>query len=116
MTRFITTQWEIADYDVWGNPKDGFEVNNTFRRERPITLRLTVKTYNLGTEREFNSAYPSVRQVRQALNIKPRVKLELDGDDCMIYVRHAPTDEPLGELFCISHASLSPIRKVETAE
>ena len=106
----VSTQWEVADYDVWGNAEDGFEVNNVFRRWEPIELEIPVHTYNVGTEQEFESAYPTEEQIREALGIIPEAELEIDGDDLSIYVNHAPTGEPLGEMFCLSHESLSPIR------
>jgi hypothetical protein len=74
-------------------------------------MRLTVEVNNQGTPQEFESAYPSDKQLREALGIKPRVRLDIDGDDINIYVRHQSTDYPFGELNCESHESLSPIRE-----
>jgi len=106
----IKTTWEIRTYDVWGNAKDGYEVNDSLVIARDYPLELEVKVYNEGTPREFVSAYPTDKQIREALDCKPRIKIESDGDDLSIYVRHAPTNYPLGEMFCTSHESLSPIR------
>ena len=112
MKQRIETVWETWSYDVWGNAKDGYEVNNRFNLSREWPLTLTVKKFNKGTPQEFESAYPSDKQIREALDIKPRVRLDLDGDDLVIYVNHASTGYPLGEMHCVSHKSLSPIEAV----
>ena len=108
----IETVWETWSYDVWGNAKDGYEVNNRFNLSREWPLTLTVEKFNEGTPQEFESAYPSDKQIREALDIKPRIRLDLDGDDLTIYVNHASTGYPLGEMHCVSHKSLSPIEAV----
>jgi len=106
----IETTWELWSYDVWGNGKDGFEVNDRscFDREYPMILKVTVN--NPGTAQEFLSAYPSDKQIRQALGLS-RLRLDLDGDDLVIYV-NSSVGYPLGELHCTSHKSLSPIKAV----
>ena len=108
----IDTVWEVWSYDVWGNQKDGWEVNDRScdHRAYPITLKLEI--CNPGTPQEFQSASPTDKQIREALQIKPRVKIDL-GDDVTIYVEHESTGYPLGELFCVSHESLSPPKAKE---
>lgn len=108
---FITTKWETYDYDVWGNERDGWDVNDTLRGAT-VKLRLKVEVNNRGTPQEFLSAYPTDRQIRSALGIKKGVRLSLDGDDLNIEVSAASNDYPLGRLVCVSHESLSPIREV----
>lgn len=105
----INTTWEVRLYEVWGNKKDGFEVNDSFVVERAKELRLTKVYNNQGTSRAFTSAYPSDRQIRKIFNIN-RKKLSLDGDDITIYVNLEKDGYPIGEMHCISHESLSPIR------
>ncbi len=109
--KYVDTTWEVRTYDVWGNRKEGYEVNDCSIAERDRPMRLRVQVNNVGTPHEFESTYPSDTQIRQALDIKPRVNLSLDGDDLTIYVTHESTSYPLGELHCTSHASLSPVRK-----
>jgi hypothetical protein len=108
--RYVETTWEMRTYDVWGNARDGFKVNDSFRVGE-VTLRLKIKTNNRGTASEFESAYPSDSQIRNALGLG-RYKLDLDGDDLHIYVNRASNSYPEGEMYCTSHKSLSPIRKV----
>jgi|SRR5215469_124705 len=113
LVKTVKTVWEMRSYDVWGNSNDGYEVNNAFDAGS-VTLRLTVEVNNAGTEHEFLSAYPSVRQIKAALGITGlRGRIDLDGDDLTIYVNRASDSYPLGEMHCTSHASLSPIRKAE---
>jgi hypothetical protein len=107
MAQYIDTQWEIVTYDVWGNDKDGYQVNDCYKGGT-IDLRIKVATNNPDTDREFKSAYPSDYQIRQALDC-PRVQIDTTGDDTVIYVNRARDSYPLGELRCISHSSLSPI-------
>jgi hypothetical protein len=106
--QYVNTTWELRTYDVWGNARDGYEVNDTFRAGE-TAIRCKVEVNNAGTPQEFLSAYPSDSQIRQALNLR-RFKLELDGDDLNIYVNRAKDSYPLGELYCTSHESLSPIQ------
>jgi len=107
--KYVDTQWETASYDVWGNSRDGFEVNDVYRHHEPINIRIRVEVNNAGTPHEFESAYPTDAQIRQALGLRT-FKLETDGDDLTIYVNRARDGYPCGELSCISHDSLSPIR------
>ena len=109
---FVETAWELRTYDVWGNAKDGYVVNDT-RRVGEVTIRCTVERNNADTPQEFLSAYPSDSQIRRALNLR-RVRLELDGDDSTIYVNRAKDGYPLGEMHCTSHESVSPIREKQT--
>jgi hypothetical protein len=105
---YVNTTWELRTYDVWGNSRDGFEVNDTYRIGQ-IELRIPVEHNNVGTAQAFDSAYPSDSQIRKAFGLR-RFKLELDGDDLSIYINRAKDGYPLGEMYCTSHESLSPIR------
>lgn len=106
----IETIWELRTYDVWGNEKDGYDVNDTFIVDRNYPLTLEVKTYNIGTPNEFKSAYPTDKQIRKALDLRS-YKLDLQGDDLTIYVERARDNYPVGQMYCVSHESLSPIRE-----
>jgi len=105
----VVTRWEVWEYDVWGNDADGYEVNDRVCINHSLEITLNVTVNNPGTPQEFASAYPTNRQIRKALLIKPRVKLDLDGDDVSIYVAAKKNGYPLGDLLCVSHGSLSPI-------
>ncbi len=107
-TTFITTTWEVITYDVLGNHKDGYQVNES-RCEEEVTIRLRVETNNVDTPHAFLSAYPTDRDIRKVFDT--RCAIDTDGDDMVVYVTRRRDGYPLGELRCVSHASLSPIRE-----
>jgi hypothetical protein len=104
----INSVWETATYDVWGNAKDGWEVNNTFRGGE-IELRIPQTRFNAGMKGEFLGASPTDKQIRQVFNLGT-TQIETDGDDIHITVNRKRDGYPLGEMRCISHDSLSPIK------
>lgn len=103
----VETEWELRTYDVWGNARDGYEVNDSYRRGTE-TLTLKVEIHNVGTDWAFGSASPSDAQIRRVFGVK--CAIETDGDDLTIYVNRERDGYPIGEMRCISHPSLSPIR------
>lgn len=104
----ITTAWEVWTYDVWGNARDGYDVNDRRCHDRAHALTLTIDTHNPGKPGEFRAAYPTDKQIRAVFGV--RCQIETDGDDMAIYVRRVRDGYPIGELINVSHASLSPIR------
>lgn len=104
----VRTTWETRTYDVWGNAKEGYDVNNTFRGPT-VTLDLKPTTHNTGTAQEFTSAYPSEAQIRKVFGLS-NIRLNLDGDNLEVRVDRARDGYPIGEMHCTSHESLSPIR------
>ena len=112
-TKYESTVWEVWIYEVWGNETDGYDVNNRSCVEREYPLRLAVTVNNAGKTGEFISAYPSDRQLRKLFGIVGRI--ETTGDDLHISVECGNDGYPVGELTCISHDSLSPIRRKVTA-
>lgn len=108
----VPTTWELRTYDVWGNAKDGYEVNGTYRAGTE-TLRIPQTRHNIGTAHEFVSAYPTDRQIKKTFGVSCRI--DTDGDDMVIYVNRQRDGYPIGEMHCTSHKSLSPVRKVENA-
>jgi hypothetical protein len=110
----VKTYWEVWHYDVWGNSEEGYSVNDRRCSNRALELDIPVTVYNVGTAREFESAGPTDSQIREALSLKDSVEFECSvGDDIHIYPETEDDTYPLGELFCISHSSLSPVREVE---
>lgn len=109
-TRTIETIWEVWTYDVWGNARDGYDVNDRYCHDRAYPLTLEVETFNPGTPHAFNGATPSDKQLREVFGVNCRITT--DGDDLTIYVSRDRDSYPIGELICTSHASLSPIREL----
>lgn len=109
----IKTVWAIATYDVWGNAEGGYEVNDVYRRGE-IELRAEVEHNNVGTEQAFTSASLSDREIRKAFGV--RCQITVEGDDLTYYVNRSSNGYPIGELRCVSHSSLSPIRELRQTE
>lgn len=105
----IETTWSLRTYDVWGNAKDGYEVNQSYNQGE-ITMRIPQTRHNVGTPHEFISAYPTHRQIKKAVGISCRI--DTDGDDLHIEVNKLSDGKPLCELHCTSHESLSPVRPI----
>ena len=105
--RRINTRWEVWSYDVLGNAKDGYEVNDRYKEYESYEINCRVEIANPGTIRAFEYCSPSNYAIRKALGITSPRRIETDGDDVTIYVDI--WGYPIGELRCISHESLSPI-------
>jgi hypothetical protein len=114
MAKTILTTWDVWTYDVWGNAKEGYEVNDRYTYGLDLPIRVKVQTHNVGTEHEFTSASPSDYQLRQVFGVG--CAIDTDGDDQTIYVNRVSDSYPLGELHCTSHASLSPVRVSDNSE
>jgi hypothetical protein len=108
-----STKWELWAYDVWGNRNDGYEVNDRSCFNRSYEINLKIEVNNPHTNNRFLSAFPSDYQIQKAFNT--RSKLDIYGDDTTIYVNRESDSYPIGEMVCISHESLSPIRLVKEA-
>lgn len=68
--------YELIEYDVWGNARDGYEVNDAFH---------TNQFYDIDSD--WNNAQLVGELKKQGL-IKKRIRaksVEMDGDDQVIY-------------------------------
>lgn len=104
---YLPTVWQMRTYDVWGNEEDGYQVNDTYDAGK-VELWVPQTRHNVGTPREFVSAAPSLRQLKLAFGVTCRISV--DGDDTRVTVERERDSYPLGELECLSHESLSPVR------
>ncbi len=108
-TNKILTKWRKLTYDVCGNEKDGFDVNDVYSHGE-IELELEVKQHNELTPQVFESASISDAQLRNIFNLGKK-QINVDGDGLLYYVNLARNGYPVGELRCESHEGLSPIRE-----
>ena len=71
-------------FDVWGNEKDGFEVND-----------LCYAGWYVVSEKATNKHF--IKTMRKDLGVKPRLRLQVNGD-CgeMIEIEHKSSGEPIG--------------------
>lgn len=76
-------KFEIISYDVWGNPKDGWEVNNAFHTHEIIEVKIPEET-NSNDWEVVKKAYDRLerqlfRKLREAGWIKPGIKRKSVG-------------------------------------
>jgi hypothetical protein len=96
---------EYATYDVWGNSRDGYEVNDAYRQgstELPTDCHLS-NVPRLPESDSGSSTVPvmisytlSDRTIRGLFGI--RCKLDVSGDDMTYYVNRARDNYPIGEI------------------
>ena len=75
--------WRLHSYDVWGNRKDGFQVNQEFRTSYVLRLPRDVKNKEL------------VRILRAEGYVARHIHLDVDGNEDDLYIENARTGEPL---------------------
>lgn len=102
--KHIMTIWELWTYDVWGNEKDGYEVNDRSCLDREYQINCVVQTANPSTAHAFDYAFPTDYQIKKAF--ETRCAIDTDGDDMYITVDRARDGYPIGEMHCTSHKSL----------
>lgn len=84
-------QFDVFNYDVWGNDKDGFEVNDLFPQGRISLPESAVR----GPDAELLTA---LREHNCFSGIRNR-SIVIEGDpDYTLYFHRAQNHYPLGEL------------------
>jgi hypothetical protein len=101
---------EYRTFDVWGNAKDGYEVNDSFSHGE-ITVPASVDVMNMpllpgpdsGSARfesmAFASFYLTDRAIKATLGIKG--KIEIDGDDMNYHITRERDGYPLADLHIV---------------
>lgn len=89
--RMIFRLWT---YDVWGNARDGYNVNDRFDQGE-ITLTARCKVYNVGTPNEFASYELSDRQLNRAIGARG---LTWDGESEYTLYAETESGKPVCEL------------------
>lgn len=80
--------WTAYNYDVWGNEKDGYEVNNVYKLEHDVYIDSEVE-YG---DKDF------IRFVKRLFSLKKKLRFDsfdFDGDDSIIFVNYR--GYPVGE-------------------
>lgn len=80
--------WRLLDYDVWGNEKDGYEVNEAI----PILTGITIT--DDATDKEIVTYLYNVRY----LKTKDMRKIRLENDTDWIEIYQKKGNLPLGRL------------------
>lgn len=82
-------RWRLIDYDVWGNSKDGYEVNQAFRTSTVVEFADDISDDAL------------IRLLKREGVLKKGVRksrIGIDGDDQVIYFTDSKLDRPEFEL------------------
>jgi hypothetical protein len=91
----------VWSYDVWGNAREGYEVNDRCKvgkveiPEEALTPPADVMTGEAFHAWGVASDKAIVKALVDAGYLRPRFKLEVEGDDGRIEITHAPTGRPL---------------------
>lgn len=92
---FKLRRYSLWSYDVWGNAKDGFEVNDRSRCGT-VVIRCRKKVHNEGTPQAFVAYDPTDRQLSRAVGVKG---VEWDGvTDEGFYASARSNGKPICEL------------------
>lgn len=91
--------FEVWTYDVWGNARDGFDVNDRCK-VGTVTIHVKPVSFNVGTEHEFTVHYPTDRQCAMATGWQG---CHWDGDENTIYAELNSNGRPVGELVRVDH-------------
>ena len=79
-------EWRVWSYDVWGNAREGFEVNDRFEIDKVyIDDSIIENKKKLAT------------LIRKVFGLK-KIQLSFDGDDRTIYIEASRDGYPIGEM------------------
>lgn len=87
-------KFRLWTYDVWGNARDGFDVNDRYSHGY-VSIRCKRRVYSAGTPREFETFEPTDRQLSRAAGFRG---VEWEGNDGAYYARAKSNGRPIGEL------------------
>ena len=89
-----TRRYRLWTYDVWGNAREGFDVNDRSSHGY-VTIICKREVFNAGTAYEFETFEPTDRQLSRAAGFSGVVWEGLEGT----YYAEAKTNgRPVGEL------------------
>ena len=87
--------FRVWTYDVWGNARDGFDVNDRYYLGR-VSIRCKRETFNVGTPNEFSTWEPTDRQLSRAAGF---TGVKWDGTGDGYYTAEVSRNgRPVGEL------------------
>ena len=79
-------EWRFWSYDVWGNAREGFEVNDRYEIDKVyIDDSIIENKKKLAT------------LIRKIYGLK-KIQLSFDGDDRVIYIEATRDGYPIGEM------------------
>lgn len=87
-------KFQIWTYDVWGNAREGFDVNDRYKHG-VVAIACKRKVYNEGTAHQFESYEPTDRQLSCAAGF---TGVSWEGGDGTFYAEASRNGRPIGEL------------------
>lgn len=81
--------WTLWGLDVWGNPKDGFAVNDRWKLAEDVYIAEDATNDDI------------IRFLKRAGYLRKHVQhryISIDGDDTLLFVDYTPTGEMLFQL------------------
>jgi hypothetical protein len=113
----LLTTWRVWSHWTETDPATGHVKSRRWESD-PVDMRLPVTVDHKGTPNEKHHAAPAIEQIAYALGYhKPgkrmlaRLVVEPIGEHgCRLHVTDKRDGALIGELLCVSHLSLNPIR------
>ena len=108
-------KYQVWTYDVWGNERDGFEVNDRYK-QGTVEIEAVLEHYNVGTPHASSSYNVTDEAVIKALksegyiskNIR-KSSIGIDGEpEYSLYIEYTPTARPEMELQNLEPEKLTP--------
>lgn len=66
-TKQKTVKYDVWSLDIWGNAKDGWDMNDRSCHARAVEFPTTHKVFNEGKESEFSTDHPTGQQILDTL-------------------------------------------------
>lgn len=112
--RYERTLWEVRTYEVSGDAEDGWQVDDTYTVDSELELTLPIAISPMGApwdpeKNVYRRAELPMHHIREALDCRG-LPIDVAGDSVHVYVTRRKDGYPIGELLCLSHDSLDPLR------
>lgn len=92
--QFKIRRYRLWTYDVWGNARDGFDVNDRSSHGY-VEIKCRRAIYNAGTVHEFSRWEPTDRQLSRAAGFS---RVSWDGMEGHYTAEQSSNGRPIGEL------------------
>lgn len=102
----VTMRYKIKSYDVWGNARDGWDVNNVFT-DGTVDICVRGHVFNVGTAQAFVSYTPTDRQCSRAANVRGGSWDSSADCETVITCDDRRSGKPLGELDFVGYVYTS---------
>jgi len=94
--RTQTQTWDVWAYVVSADDA-GYKISARNRRDT-VTLEAPIARYHAGTPQQYDGAYPTDEQIRDALDLADGTPIVTNGDEMTIFADAQADAYPFGEL------------------